>query len=502
LSLRKLRERVREESTRLRGPSTSRVLPGDVVEFCRGWLGYEPYAYMYPFLRDEGHFVAVLQARQTGKTFNGMAKLLWLAFRYPGSTILVTAPKLGQVKRIAFKALHDHMHRMKQNDPKFFGRVCGERGLLKTIVRLRNGSQILAESPVPETIRGHSAKAVYLMETNFIRCDEDLYTAVLFTLNTTDGYLIAESTPWNTDSVFHRMFTHEDFSRFSRHRVPYTEALPPGGPLTPGIVEMIREQLRGDPSRWRREMLCEWTEDSDRWLPMSLIAHCQDSGLRYWSAEKPHRGVFYVGVDFGKKRDHSVVAVVDRVKNHYFLRHCHKFRLDTPYGVVIGYVKRLQDNWGRVVSVCCDQTGVGEYIVEDMRRAGIRNVAGVVFTEQNKEAMATALKEIMRSIECPVCGWSGYIESLEGEWRTTCPEGCTSELGNPQKTMSRLHIPYDPDLFAELNVELFELSKSGKILFNHPEGTHDDRFWSLALSVYAAEMVPPPASSPLAKTIK
>ena len=57
MSLRKLRKRVREESTRYRGPSTSRVLPGDVVEFCVELLGYEPYAHMYPFLRDGGHFV-------------------------------------------------------------------------------------------------------------------------------------------------------------------------------------------------------------------------------------------------------------------------------------------------------------------------------------------------------------------------------------------------------------------------------------------------------------
>jgi hypothetical protein len=32
---------------------------------------------MWPFLRDEGHFIANLQARQTGKTFNGMAKPLF-----------------------------------------------------------------------------------------------------------------------------------------------------------------------------------------------------------------------------------------------------------------------------------------------------------------------------------------------------------------------------------------------------------------------------------------
>ena len=50
-----------------------------------------------------------------------------------------------------------------------------------------------------------------------------------------------------------------------------------------------------------------------------------------------------------------------------------------------------------------------------------------------------------------------------------------------------LHIPFDPDLFHELNLERYGLSKSGKLLFNHPQGTHDDRFWGLALAAYAAE---------------
>jgi len=170
-------------------------VPDDVVEFCRDWLYYEPFEYMWPFLRDDSHFIANVQARQTGKTFNGMAKLLWYGFKYPGSLILVTAPKFDQVKNIAFKALGEHLNRMKSRNPELFDRTIGDKNVLRTIVRPRNGTQILAESPVPETIRGHTAKVIYLMEANFIREDEDLYTAVLFTLNTTNGYIIAESTP-------------------------------------------------------------------------------------------------------------------------------------------------------------------------------------------------------------------------------------------------------------------------------------------------------------------
>jgi hypothetical protein len=497
-----LRSALEQSRGTLSSEEAERV-PDDVVEFCREWLGFEPYAYMWPFLRDEAHFVANVQARQTGKTFNGMAKLLWYAFRYPKSLILVTAPKFDQAKNIAFKALGEHLHRMKTRNPELFRATVGDKNVLRTIVRFRNGSQILAESPIPETIRGHTAKVIYLMECNFIRNDEDLYTAVLFTLNTTNGYFIAESTPWNTDSVFYRMF-HEwkEKGQFSTHMVPYSESLhAPEGPLSPEIVAQIQEQLAGDPARWKREMLCEWTEDQNVWLPTSLITLAQDSALDYLETTDQIRGEFYLGADFGKHQDYSVVAALERVHGHIFLRHCHQFPLETSYGAVIGYIKRLQDNWKNIRAVYADKTGVGDYIVEDMQRGGLRNVTGVNFTDQSKEEMATCLKEQMRSAVCPSCGWTGYVDTLEGEWRTTCPQGCRTDEGNPVNLRPLLHVPYDPDLFHELNVERFELGKTGKILFNHPEGTHDDRFWAVALAVYAAEQAKPPPSKPTARTI-
>ncbi|MDH5363513.1 MAG: terminase family protein [Aigarchaeota archaeon] len=498
---REISEQRRREAKRNSATRSKRTLPSDPVQFCREWLYYEPYEYMLPFLRDGSHFVANMQARQTGKTFNGMAKLLHFAFKYSGSLILVTAPKLDQVKNIALKALNEHLKRMQNNDPEFFDYVVGKNNILRTVIRLRNGSTILAEPPIPETIRGHTAKVIYLMEANFIREDEDLYTSLLFTLNTTNGYLIAESTPWNTDSVFHKMFNDPAYNHFSTHKVIYTEALPPNGPLSPELVGIIEKQLAGDPARWKREMLCEWTEDLNVWLPTSLITLAQDSTLDYLSAAAPLKGEFYIGVDFGKHVDFSVVAVIEKLNGHLYLRHCHQFPLETSYGAVIGYMKRLQDNSRNVWAVYADKTGVGDYIVEDMERGGLRNVTGINFTDASKESMATCLKEQMRRAACPTCGWMGYVDTLEGEWRTTCPKGCRTEEGADAKLRSLLHIPYDPDLYHELNVERFELGKTGKILFNHPEGTHDDRFWAVALAVYAAEQAPPPPSRPIARTI-
>jgi len=63
-----------------------------------------------------------------------------------------------------------------------------------------------------------------------------------------------------------------------------------------------------------------------------------------------------------------------------------------------------------------------------------------------------------------------------------------------------LKIPYDRDLLDELNAERYELTKTGKIAFSHQEGTHDDRFWAVALAVYAAETASPTPSRPIART--
>jgi len=60
--------------------------------------------------------------------------------------------------------------------------------------------------------------------------------------------------------------------------------------------------------------------------------------------------------------------------------------------------------------------------------------------------MATALKEKMRRAVCTGCGWTGHVDTREGEWRTQRPR-CSTGL------RPLLHIPYDEKLLHELNAE-------------------------------------------------
>jgi hypothetical protein len=61
-------------------------------------------------------------------------------------------------------------------------------------------------------------------------------------------------------------------------------------------------------------------------------------------------------------------------------------------------------------------------------------------------------------------------------------------MGFMKRTMQKglLRIPYDSELINEINVERYEQTQTGQTKFSHPNGTHDDRLWALALAIYAS----------------
>jgi phage FluMu gp28-like protein len=176
-------------------------------------------------------------------------------------------------------------------------------------------------------------------------------------------------------------------------------------------------------------------------------------------------GNFYIGVDLGKHVDPSVVSVIKKEDNGILkLIHCKVFELETSYAAVISYLKVLTDKFHVVHKICVDKTGVGDPIVEDMQKSGLPLVEGVTFSEPKKEEVATVLKQNMVD--------------------------------------DTFKMPYDREIINELNLERFELTKAGKIRFSHPEGTHDDRFWSVALAVYAGRAEAFVKPSPIVSTGK
>jgi len=416
------------------------TFPKDPVQFCTETLGFNPTIYQTELISQfqTSQFIAARWARQTGKSHTISALLLHYALTNPNTNIGVVGPSWRQTKLII-----KHINNFLAKLPK-----TAYKKPQKTSVALTNNSTVEAYPNNPETIRGPKLHIVYADEFNFIPNDEELYDAMLFTLGTTNGKFICTSTPWRTDSIFYKIFHDPTYADYAKTHVTWQQALEPNGPLKQQILNRIKHQLEGDPARWQREMEAEWAENENVWLPQALITACIDHTLEYASFEETQGGDFYAGLDLGKHQDHSVLAIVKAENNALKLTHMHRFPLNTAYASVIGYVKTINDRWQKIHKILTDSSGVGDYITEDMTNTGLTNTKGAKFTQETKQEMAQWLKQTM-------------IEK-------------------------RLRIPYDSQLIAELNTERYELTKDGKTRFSHPEGTHDDRFWALALATYAS----------------
>ena len=428
------------------------------IIFATRLLDFKPTKYQADLLGDNAKRIVARFSRQAGKTTTIAVRAIWFATVHPRTVTLIVAPSMRQSM-----IMMDRIQAFLMAMP----RVIRQRIIAKmqrTVIWFRNGSQIIALPNSPHLLRGYTAHQVICDEAAFFRDDELVFYNVLYPmLATTDGQLIVSSTPWGKNTVFYNM---NNDPAFSKHVVTADDVVK-AGLIKRSFIEEMRKQLPTE--RFRREFLSEFVEDADAYFRQDLIAKCIVSepliatqDWDYYPFDYNANGQFTIGVDFGKKVDHSAIAVIDKQAEKLRLVHLHQFPLETPYASVIGYLKALSDRYRTVGKVLCDQSGVGEYIVEDMAHANIPSVEGVTLTIPVKQEILSYLKQQMQN---------GVIQ-----------------------------IPYDADLIAEINVERFELTKGGQIQFNHPEGTHDDLLWALALAVYATRGVKPPRPVPTTRT--
>src|SRR6266704_1942772 len=365
-------------------------IPTDPIEFCRSILRFTPTPYQEQFLKDKNQFISLRWSRQSGKSYVVSARLIWEAMVNNGIHIAIVAPSYRQ-SRLVLRKITVFLERVSKRLISI---------VEKTRIVFRNGSTIEALPNNPMTIRGPTLDLVYCDEMNFIRDDVELYVASLFTLATTNGSFIASSTPASRDGLFYKICFAPEYLDFSRSHVSWQDAVEPNGPLKKNILDRVRKQLESNPWRWTREMEAEFAEDENAFFPLSLVTSSVDGELDYLPFEaKLSDRLIYIGVDFGKHRDHSVVAAIDydNESRKAKLIHLHRFALETEYASVIGYVKALASRWQVLRRVSTDVTGVGDFITEEMKKSGIPQVEGILLTLPSKADILGNLKQMMQT---------------------------------------------------------------------------------------------------------
>ena len=177
----------------------------------------------------------------------------------------------------------------------------------RTAIRFQNGSRIVALPNSPQLLRGYTAHQVITDESGFFKDDSLVFYNVLYPmLSTTDGTLIASSTPWSKESVFYRICQAPEFSK---HTITCEDVVK-SGLVKQSFIDEMRGQLPFE--RFQREFMSELVEDIDAWLTQSLIVSCIDSNLIPYEFLTQALGEFYIGVDFGKEQNFSVVVVIEK----------------------------------------------------------------------------------------------------------------------------------------------------------------------------------------------
>jgi len=98
-------------------------------------------------------------------------------------------------------------------------------------------------------------------------------------------------------------------SEFSRHIVTCEDVIK-SGLVKQSFIDEMPTLLPFE--RFQREFMSEFMEDIDAWLNQSLIISCIDGQLELHDFQDQPQGDFYVGVDFGKEQDFSVVLVIKK----------------------------------------------------------------------------------------------------------------------------------------------------------------------------------------------
>lgn len=200
-----------------------------------------------------------------------------------------------------------------------------------------------------------------------------------------------------------------------------------------------------DAESFDQEYMCLPADDAAAFLEYDLIAGCEYAGDADWQAIEGRD--LYVGVDIGRKRDLTVIWVLERLGDVLYTREVielERKRKSAQEEILWPWIARA----GRT---CIDATGLGIGWVDDAQdKFGEHRVEGVTFTPATKEALAYPVRGAM-------------------EDRT-------------------LRIPYRPVLRADLRQVTKSVTAAGNIRFTAertPDG-HADRFWALALAIHAA----------------
>ena len=413
----------------------------DPVAWLKANTAFNPWLYETELLRDNRLRTRVVRkSRQVGITTTIAHEAVWKAFTSK-RIILIVSPSQRQsgIVMSIIQAIVSSNSRLAE--------LVSVRN--KSQMQLKNGSVIAATPNNPDRIRGYTANDIYLDEAAHFLNDEPVMRAIKPMIIATQGTITIISTPFGKRGLFWDQYKIATNQQATTDDVKAYDLCP--STISPLITKerLEQERLNLTDLEFRQEYLGEFIEQVDTYLPLDLITPCVDSTLVLQDVGEPGKE-YVVGIDFAKQRDETVVILAELEKGGCLIvRHISAWT-GMEYGKQVGRIVQLSKTF-KIISGAADQTGVGEAVLEDLRRI-IPQVEGITFTAASKLDLASSLH--------------AFLEH------------------------KRITFPNNRRLIMQLNGLRYQVSKAGNLLFESPEKDriHDDYLWSLALVCHAAKL--------------
>lgn len=333
------------------------------------------------------------------------------------------------------------------------------------VLEFASGRRIHSMSSNPDAQAGKRGSRV--LDEFALHRDQRKLWAIAYPGITWGGTLEAFSTHRGSHSFFNRLITEARHGgnpkRVSLHRVTLQDALEQGFlfKLQQSLPKDAEQQAMdeaqyfdfvksgaADEESFAQEYMCVPADDDAKFLEYGLITACEYPGGTDWQRplEGPFEGRLFAGVDIGRKKDLTVLWVLELLGDVLYTRHVEvmeKMRKSAQEAVLWPWFERCE-------RVCIDATGLGIGWADDAQdRFGGYKVEAVNFSAQVKEALAYPLRGAMED--------------------------------------RKLRIPEDATIRADLRKVQKVTTAAGNIRFvaeSTPDG-HADRFWALALALHA-----------------
>jgi phage FluMu gp28-like protein len=380
-------------------------------------------------MEDERKVRVAACGRRWGKTEAAAVDVATMAVASAGSRQMIVSPTYDQ-SRLVFEKVEGLL---AQHGPI--------RRAMKSVKtpypRLTVGGSVVSARTADDdgkNLRGHSADRVIVDEAAYVG-EAVVQSVIKPMLADVDGSLVLVSTPRGKNH-FYEAYVRERGYRFPSSANPHISA---------AYVERQREGMSR--RQFGQEYEAEFSESQASVFDAESVDRAVSVGNPFSES-----WLRVAGVDWARYTDFTVVVVAGVEGYDMEVVRIERFQGMSWARQVDRVVEVLKQ--GRVTACACDQTAVGDPLIEELREAlwaaGVSCVTdGIVFNAQNKADM---------------------VERLARRF-----------------DHGRIGIPADEVLLRELSIYEYEHMASGNVRFGAAAGGHDDVVTALALASLEAD---------------